>query len=166
MTKFYHSSESGGPEELVLTPRGADVDAVVEAMAEKIRGYVGSRMQMSEARTIARAALAAAQAVVPAPPSIEALKNRIDTRLNNCLCEMKEGYDDSIVGFNEAWDIVRAIFKELPAPAPWPTEEQLAIEVEKAKIIAANKGQPLDTMSLARAVDALYRNALCPKVKT
>jgi hypothetical protein len=38
------------------------------------------------------------------------LKDRIDTRLNACLCEMKEGYDDSIVGFNEAWDIVREIF--------------------------------------------------------
>jgi hypothetical protein len=40
------------------------------------------------------------------------LKNRIDTRLNNHLCEMKEGYDDSIVGFNEAWDIVRAVIAE------------------------------------------------------
>lgn len=38
------------------------------------------------------------------------LKNTIDIRLNNCLCEMKEGYDDSIVGFNEAWDIVRGAF--------------------------------------------------------
>ena len=35
------------------------------------------------------------------------LKERLDTRLNDHLCGMKEGYDDSIVGFNEAWDIVR-----------------------------------------------------------
>lgn len=42
----------------------------------------------------------------------ERLKTRIDTRLNDCLCEMKPDYDDSIVGFNEAWDIVRAIFKD------------------------------------------------------
>jgi hypothetical protein len=39
------------------------------------------------------------------------LKNSIDSRLNNHLCEMKEGYDDSIVGFNEAWDIVRKILE-------------------------------------------------------
>lgn len=42
------------------------------------------------------------------------LKDRIDARLNNVLCEMKEGCDDSIVGFNAAWDIVRATFAELP----------------------------------------------------
>jgi hypothetical protein len=43
---------------------------------------------------------------------LRTLKDRIDTRLNNHLCEMKEGYDDSITGFNEAWDIVRAAFAE------------------------------------------------------
>jgi hypothetical protein len=40
------------------------------------------------------------------------LKDKIDARLNDNLCEMKEGYDDSIVGFNEAWDITRKIFAE------------------------------------------------------
>lgn len=40
------------------------------------------------------------------------VKNKIDYRLNDTLCEMKEGYDDSVVGFNEAWDIVRKIFGE------------------------------------------------------
>lgn len=43
---------------------------------------------------------------------LKRLKDRIDTRLNNVLCEMKEGYDDSIVGFNEAWDIVHKAFEE------------------------------------------------------
>lgn len=38
------------------------------------------------------------------------IKNSIDTRLNNYLCKMKPGYDDSIVGFNEAWDVVRETF--------------------------------------------------------
>ncbi len=42
--------------------------------------------------------------------SLIELKEQIDARLNDHLCEMKEGYDDSIVGFNEAWDIVREIF--------------------------------------------------------
>ena len=43
---------------------------------------------------------------------LERIKSRIDTRLNDYLCEMKPGYDDSIVGFNEAWDIVRLILRE------------------------------------------------------
>jgi hypothetical protein len=40
------------------------------------------------------------------------LKNKIDAHLNDVLCEMKPEYDDSITGFNEAWDIVRKIFEE------------------------------------------------------
>lgn len=43
------------------------------------------------------------------------LKDRISTRLNDYLCEMKPGYDDSIVGFNEAWDIVRKAFDDAAA---------------------------------------------------
>lgn len=42
-----------------------------------------------------------------------AVKDKIDMRLNNRLCEMKPDYDDSIVGFNEAWDIVRNVFTEI-----------------------------------------------------
>ncbi len=51
------------------------------------------------------------------------LKERIDYRLNDYLCEMKEGYDDSITGFNEAWDVVRDIFKETFANATTNTRE-------------------------------------------
>lgn len=40
------------------------------------------------------------------------LKNRVDTILNNVLCDMRPGYDDSIEGFNKAWDVVRDIFQE------------------------------------------------------
>jgi len=43
---------------------------------------------------------------------IQKIKDRIDARLNDYLCEMKPNYDDSITGFNEAWDIVRDILKE------------------------------------------------------
>lgn len=39
-------------------------------------------------------------------------KDRLDTRLNNHLYEMKDGYDDSITGFNEAWDVMRKFFAE------------------------------------------------------
>ena len=46
---------------------------------------------------------------------VAALKNRTDSRLNDYLCEMKPGYDDSIVGFNEAWDIVRKVFTDATA---------------------------------------------------
>lgn len=53
-----------------------------------------------------------AAARIAARDTVRDLHNRISTRLNNHLCEMKEGYDDSIVGFNEAWDIVRAAFAE------------------------------------------------------
>lgn len=40
------------------------------------------------------------------------LRSRIDSRLNDHLCEMKEGCDDSIVGFNEAWDVMRKCFDD------------------------------------------------------
>jgi hypothetical protein len=40
------------------------------------------------------------------------LKNRFDTIFNNVLCEMTPGWDDSIEGFNSAWNIAREIFEE------------------------------------------------------
>ena len=46
--------------------------------------------------------------------SLETFKARLAYRLNDHLCGMKEGYDDSIVGFNEAWDIMRKLFEEAP----------------------------------------------------
>lgn len=67
----------------------------------------------------AKVVLTAAAAVRPAQAYTEGwysglakMKERLDVRLNNCLCEMKPDYDDSIVGFNEAWDIVRKSFSE------------------------------------------------------
>ncbi len=55
----------------------------------------------------------------PTPPDataqreeIERIKNRIDSHLNDYLCEMKPDHDDSITGFNEAWDIVRKVFAD------------------------------------------------------
>ena len=41
-----------------------------------------------------------------------AIKTSMDTRLNDHLCEMKPDYDDSITGFNEAWDVMRGLFRE------------------------------------------------------
>lgn len=42
----------------------------------------------------------------------ERLRTTLDYRLNNHLIEMKEGYDDSIVGFNKAWDIISSAFDD------------------------------------------------------
>ena len=41
-----------------------------------------------------------------------AFRNQLDTRLNNYLCEMKPDHDDSITGFNEAWDVMRKAFDD------------------------------------------------------
>lgn len=40
------------------------------------------------------------------------LKARIDTRLDNVMWTMKPNRDDSVTGFNEAWDIVDKAFVE------------------------------------------------------
>lgn len=46
------------------------------------------------------------------------MRDRIDMRLNDYLCEMRPGEDDSMHGFNEAWGIVRKAFTDTSAPAP------------------------------------------------
>lgn len=43
---------------------------------------------------------------------LDRIKNRIDSRLNDYLCDMRPNYDDSMTGFNEAWDIIREIMKD------------------------------------------------------
>lgn len=63
-------------------------------------------------RRIARELDALHIPVVSDKASLERVFDRLGTRLNNVLCEMKPDHDDSIVGFNEAWDVMRAIFKE------------------------------------------------------
>lgn len=63
----------------------------------------------------------ATRPTAPAPEgwrTMENLKNCIDSRLNDYLCEMKPDYDDSITGFNEAWDIVRKAFVDYLPPPP------------------------------------------------
>ena len=71
---------------------------------------------------------------------VQRLKNRIDTQLNNRLVDMKEGWDDSISGFNDAWDIVRKVLADeaaLAAPAraapAVPTERVLALATRLRK---------------------------------
>jgi hypothetical protein len=38
------------------------------------------------------------------------LRSRLDGNMNDVLCEMKPDFDDSITGFNEAWDVMRKTF--------------------------------------------------------
>ena len=44
---------------------------------------------------------------VQARTAIALINDGLATRLNNHLIEMKPDHDDSITGFNEAWDIAR-----------------------------------------------------------
>ena len=46
------------------------------------------------------------------PIDVQRIKDAIDTRINDLLCETKPGYDDSIVGINDAWGIVRKVFEK------------------------------------------------------
>jgi hypothetical protein len=52
--------------------------------------------------------------MTPADLTAELLRiqHRFNTIFNSALCEMKPGFDDSIEGFNEAWEIAREIFAE------------------------------------------------------
>ena len=40
-------------------------------------------------------------------------KRRFDIRMNEHLAEMKPEHDDSIVGFHDAWDVVRKLFEDM-----------------------------------------------------
>jgi len=51
---------------------------------------------------------------------LQRLKDRIDRIANDVLCDMKPGWDDSIHGFNKAWDLVRDILSEEIGRAPQP----------------------------------------------
>lgn len=37
----------------------------------------------------------------------------LSDRLNDHLCGMREGCDDSVTGFNEAWDVMRKLFDDI-----------------------------------------------------
>lgn len=50
---------------------------------------------------------------------IEKIRERVSSRLDSHLSDMKPNFDDSIVGFNEAWDLMRKVFDEV-------TEEEKA----------------------------------------
>ncbi len=41
------------------------------------------------------------------------IKRRLDSRLADYLCDMKPDYDDSITGFNTAWNIMQDVFSDI-----------------------------------------------------
>ena len=56
-----------------------------------------------------------AQAGIAINEALSTLRRRLSDRLNNHLADMQPGYDDSITGFNEAWDIARRLLDEMTA---------------------------------------------------
>jgi hypothetical protein len=105
-----HNQERAEAEAKAM--RGA-LENLVEAMSHHgtvMHAYVW------RAHIEARTVLAGGK-LVELPPLLDQFKSSLDTRLNNMLCEMKEGYDDSVVGFNEAWDVMRKAFDDFKARA-------------------------------------------------
>jgi hypothetical protein len=75
--------------------------------AVRLHTVLMSRGLTDEAEiAIIESVLAAAEAM-----GRESLKVSLDFQLNEYLCAMEPGYDDSITGFNEAWDVMRAVFE-------------------------------------------------------
>lgn len=75
-------------------------------------------------------ALAAPSYAQPASRAdlVEALKRRLDYRMNEHLAEMKPDFDDSITGFNEAWKIVDNLFAEAAIAALSEAPREAGIE--------------------------------------
>lgn len=96
-----------------MQPKVTDNDRgeiTVEVFGKEVRGW--SYKDDGERRT---KMLAAQEYAEGWHNALARMKERLDLRLNNVLCEMKEGYDDSIVGFNEAWDVMRKTFADAVA---------------------------------------------------
>lgn len=43
---------------------------------------------------------------------LQHLKDRFDRIFNSVLCDMRPGWDDSIEGFNKAWDVAHDILDD------------------------------------------------------
>lgn len=100
------------PEDLI---EGAQQRLMEQCTCECPRcGRLHHKLANNPPQAIAGPSLLREPVTTPRPnDSLRILRGRISMRLNNHLCGMPEGMDDSIVGFNEAWDIVRAAFAEV-----------------------------------------------------
>ena len=89
-----------------------------------------------------------------AQTALARLRDGIDARLNNYLCGMTPNYDDSITGFNEAWDEVRKSFARALAT---PTPAADAVRAAVSKIDEYERSGSLD-----HAVAFELRRSLSP----
>lgn len=95
--------------------------------------------------------------------NLRKLKDKIDYRLNDYLCEMKPDYDDSITGFNEAWDIVRKAFGDALASSIEATgggTGQHLVADRLGAVSTTEKGAAqgaIATFSTAEELDAMRR---------
>lgn len=102
---------TGEPLDTTKLNRGQVIQRIMRVMDHNDSGSGG----------IAKLAEKIAEGIFSLPQSFQIggknetllLKEKLDTRLNDHLSEMKPNFDDSIAGFNEAWDIVRKLFIEL-----------------------------------------------------
>jgi hypothetical protein len=94
----------------------------IEALERTARIDASIAKQLSHSMTINAKLKARIEALEAA---LRRTQSRIDYRLNEYLCEMKPGYDDSITGFNEAWDIVSKILNEETAHAALDKDAQI-----------------------------------------
>lgn len=103
-----HENPHGLPWRVAPWGDGSSPTGHANIFSDAWRVTIASELLVETAEFIVQAANAA-----PSERDILArLKWRIDYQLNDYLCGMKEGYDDSITGFNEAWDIVRQLLAE------------------------------------------------------
>jgi hypothetical protein len=125
-----HAIEHDRSGEAASRPAPAARGEELRAAAERVCWYDWSDNDRDAVQAIE--ALRKALASRPAPQAqiaeMTRLKDRIDHRLNNHLCEMKEGYDDSITGFNEAWTIVSRAFGEATATEQPPPQAQIPVD--------------------------------------
>lgn len=82
---------------------------------------------------------------LPDKRTVDSIRDRLSHRLNDHLCGMREGCDDSVTGFNEAWDVMRKLFDDIeagerddPRPAASPLEHDL-LEALKGVVRVADR---------------------------
>jgi len=100
-----------------LSLAGEDVEGLLSQLDGHVKASTDTHLYAVRHTDMVRAAAALIRSlslrVEAEKRERERLKDRIDLRMNDYLVEMREGYDDSITGFNEAWDIVRSVFADM-----------------------------------------------------
>ena len=86
---------------------------------------------------------------------IESVANSISVRLNNHLGEMKPEYDDSIVGFNEASDLVRGVFRDFFDGKLLFRQRLAHLEPEPARVTFKGPEIPSVASEIVRRIEQL-----------